>query len=170
LFAMGGAQPDYVRARHVALHPGKSAAIYLGKQRVGWLGELHPELLKQLDLPAPALLFELDQQAVSSAQLPVFAPVSRYPGVRRDIAVVVPESVTAADLQACVTEEAPELLHEVLIFDIYRGSGIDSGRKSVALGLILQDSSRTLTDEAADSLMSQIIQRLRRKLGATIRD
>ena len=95
---------------------------------------------------------------------------SRYPAVRRDIAVIVPESVTAAALQACVIAAAASVLQEVRVFDIYRGPGIDSGRKSVALGLILQDSSRTLTDEAADTVMSKITERLRLKLGATIRD
>ncbi|HVC37719.1 MAG TPA: phenylalanine--tRNA ligase subunit beta [Gammaproteobacteria bacterium] len=170
LFAMVNTQAQFVRARHPALHPGRSAAICLGKHHLGWLGELHPELVRQLDLPAPAIVFELNRQALSKAHMPAFVPISRYPALRRDIAVVVPESVTASALQACVTEETPNLLQEVLIFDIYRGPGIDSGRKSVALSLILQDSSRTLTDEAADTIMSQIVERLRRKLGATIRD
>ncbi|MHB8406426.1 MAG: phenylalanine--tRNA ligase subunit beta [Gammaproteobacteria bacterium] len=171
LLAPGNSPPSFVCTPHPALHPGRSAAICLGEHRWGWLGELHPRLVRQLDLPSPAILFELDRQALATAHVvPVSAPISRYPAVRRDIAVVVLESVTAAVLQACVIETASSLLQEVRIFDIYRGPGIDSGRKSVALGLILQDSSRTLTDEAADAVMSKIIERLRLKLGATIRD
>ncbi len=171
LLAPGNSPPNFVCTPHPALHPGRSAAICLGEHQWGWLGELHPRLVQQLDLPSSAILFELDRQALATARVvPVFAPISRYPAVRRDIAVVVPESATAAALQAYVIEAAPSLLQEVRIFDIYRGPGIDSGRKSVALGLILQDSSRTLTDEAADAVMSKIIERLRLKLGATIRD
>jgi len=171
LFAQGNPPPGFEVATHPALHPGRSAAICLGEHRLGWLGELHPRLVQQLHLPSPAILFELDRQAFATARaVPVFAPISRYPAVRRDIAVIVPESVTAAALQACVIAAAASVLQEVRVFDIYRGPGIDSGRKSVALGLILQDSSRTLTDEAADTVMSKIIERLRLKLGATIRD
>ena len=170
LFSKGTTKPIFIRARHPALHPGKSAAIYLGKQSAGWLGELHPEQVKRLDLPDPAIIFEVDYQAISNQRVPVFEPISRYPVIRRDIAVVVPESVSAKLIMSCVNEESNNLVREIRIFDIYRGTGIDSGRKSVALGLILQDSSRTLTDEAADAIMSQIIERLDRKLGATIRD
>ncbi len=170
LFSGKASQPNFIRAQHPALHPGRTAAIRVDKQCVGWLGELHPELVKKLDLPEPAIVFEVDYQAVSRQHLPVFKPISRYPVIRRDIAVVVPENVSAALVVACVNEKSNDLIKEVRIFDIYRGSGIDSGRKSIALGLILQDSSRTLTDEAADAIMSQLVERLHHKLGATIRD
>ncbi len=170
LFSTAHTNPDFAPASHPALHPSKSAAIYQGKQRVGWLGELHPELLKKLELPSKTVVFEVDFHAISRVRIPGFKPISRYPAVRRDIAVVVPESVSAATLMACVNESSNNLISEVRIFDIYRGPGIDSGRKSIALGLILQDSSRTLTDDAADAIMSQIIDRLHLKLGATIRD
>ena len=170
LFSRGTVPPSFIRARHPALHPGRTAAICLGKQRTGWLGELHPELVKKLDLPEPAIVFEIENQAVSRVRMPGFEPISRYPVIRRDIAVVVPESLSMAAVMACVNGESNNLIREVRIFDIYRGSGIDSGRKSIALGLILQDSSRTLTDEAADAIMFQIIEKLHRELGATIRD
>jgi len=170
LFSRGTVPPRFIRARHPALHPGRTAAICLGKQRTGWLGELHPELVKKLDLPEPAIVFEIEYQAVSRVRMPGFEPISRYPVIRRDIAVVVPESLSMAAVMACVNGESNNLIREVRIFDIYRGSGIDSGRKSIALGLILQDSSRTLTDEAADAIMFQIIEKLHRELGATIRD
>ncbi len=170
LFTKAGCSATYSPGRHPALHPGRCAAIHLDQRPVGWLGELHPELVKKLELTEPAVLFEVDREAVSRARIPVYEPISRYPMVRRDIAVVVPESVSAAMLTACIQAESKQVLREVRIFDIYHGPGIDSGRKSVALGLILQDSSSTLTDEAADAIMSRIIQRLHQKLGATIRD
>ncbi|MGA9855332.1 MAG: phenylalanine--tRNA ligase subunit beta, partial [Gammaproteobacteria bacterium] len=149
LFYLGNIRPSYVPGQHPALHPGRSAEICLEKQRIGWLGELHPELVRKFDLTKPAILFELDRQAVSKAVIQGSKAISRFPMVRRDISIVVPESVAAASLQACVYEESQDLIREVRLFDIYRGPGIDSGRKSIALGLILQDSSRTLTDEAA---------------------
>jgi phenylalanyl-tRNA synthetase beta chain len=170
LFAISGVSPNFEAASHRALHPGKSAAIYSGKQQLGWLGELHPKLAEQLDLQSPAILFELNTDVLSRAHVPIFKPISRFPSVRRDIAVVVPESVSAAALESCVAKAAPAMLQEIRLFDIYRGTSIDSGLKSVALGLILQDSSRTLTDEAADEIIAQVVERLRRKLGATIRD
>jgi phenylalanyl-tRNA synthetase beta chain len=170
MFSKGSTQPIFIRARHPALHPRRTAAIYLDDQCVGWLGEVHPELVKRLDLPEPAIVFDVDYQAVSRQRMPGFEPVSRYPTIRRDIAIVVPENVSASLVIACINEVASTLIRETLIFDIYRGVGIDSGRKSIALGLILQDSSRTLTDEAADAIMSQIVDRLHHKLGATIRD
>ena len=103
-------------------------------------------------------------------KIPAFEAISRFPALRRDLAVVVEEKVSAAELLAGAREAAGSLLQDVRIFDIYRGKGIDSGRKSVALGLILQDSSRTLTDEDADGAMARVADRLRRDLGATIRD
>ncbi len=170
LFSIAGQQPRFMHAPHPALHPGRSAVIRSQGRDVGWLGELHPELIRRLDLPMPAVLFELSDDAVINAALPGFMPISRYPQVRRDIAVIVREEVSVEALRTCVFASEPKLLKEVRIFDIYRGLGIDSGLKSVALGLILQDSSRTLTDEAADSIMSQVGERLRHELGATIRD
>ncbi|MGA9851568.1 MAG: phenylalanine--tRNA ligase subunit beta [Gammaproteobacteria bacterium] len=170
LLTLSGRTAQFIRASHPALHPGRTAAIRSGNHHWGWLGELHPELVKRLDLPAPAILFELAREATSERPVPSFKPISRFPSVRRDIAVVVDEEISAEALQACISASASRLLQQAFIFDIYRGKGIDSGRKSVALGLILQDSSRTLTDEAADTIMSQLIERLRRELGATIRE
>lgn len=160
----------YEAAAHPALHPGQSAQILFEDSAIGWLGAIHPGIAKQLDVSPSVYLFELAIQPLLAAKVPQFAPISRYPAIRRDIAVVVSESITAETLVQVTRGAAPELVRQVLLFDIYRGSGIDSGRKSVALGLILQDSSRTLTDEAADAAMAQVIDRLRRELGATIRD
>ena len=163
-------QVHYVPAGHPALHPGQSARIELAGEVVGWLGALHPAVAKALDVPAGVQLFELAIKPLLAAKIPQYEPISRYPAIRRDIAVVVPENIPAETLLSVAQEAAQGLVKQVTIFDIYRGPGIDSGRKSVALGLILQDSSRTLTDEAADAAVAQITERLTRELGATIRD
>lgn len=155
---------------HPALHPGQSAHLSLAGRELGWMGALHPGLLKALDLPQGALVFEIRLEALLEGKIPAFEPISRFPAVRRDLAVVVGEEVSAAELLGAAREAAGSLLQEARIFDIYRGPGIDSGRKSVALGLILQDSSRTLTDEDADGAMQRVADRLARGLGATIRD
>ncbi|MGE5626255.1 MAG: phenylalanine--tRNA ligase subunit beta [Bacillota bacterium] len=155
---------------HPALHPGQSARLSLDGKELGWLGALHPGVAKALDLAQGALLFEIRLDPLMAGKIPAFQPISRFPAVRRDLAVVVAENVSAAELLDRARQAAGGLLQEARIFDIYRGPGIDSGRKSVALGLILQDSSRTLTDEDADAAMARVSDRLRQELGATIRD
>src|SRR5579859_737309 len=155
---------------HPALHPGQSARLMLDGKELGWMGALHPQVMKTLDLPQGALVFEIRLEMLLEGKIPAFEPISRFPALRRDLAVVVGEEITAAALLAAAREAAGSLLQEVRIFDIYRGPGIDSGRKSVALGLILQDSSRTLTDEDADGAMQRVADRLARGMGATIRD
>ena len=155
---------------HPALHPGQTASIQLGGKTVGWLGALHPELEKKLDLMRGVLLFELEIESAFAANVPAYEPISKFPAVRRDIAVVVDEEVSIDSLERAVKNSAGGLLRELRIFDIYRGSGIDSGRKSVALGLILQETSRTLTDQDADTVTAKVVSNLERKLNATIRD
>lgn len=157
-------------AAHPALHPGQSARLVVQGEELGWLGALHPEVLRQLDLPAGVLVFELRLEVLLSAKRPAFAPISQYPAVRRDLAVVVDETVEAGALLAAVRQAVPRMLQEVRIFDIYRGPGIDSGRKSIALALILQESSRTLTDEDADKIVAAAAQRLRDDFQATLRE
>ena len=169
LSALGG-QLKAENAPHPALHPGQSARLSLKGVELGWMGALHPGVAQSLDLSQGAFLFELLLEPLLRGKIPVFEAISRFPGVRRDLAVVVAEKVSAAQLLAGAREAAGALLQDVRIFDIYRGPGIDSGLKSVALGLILQDSSRTLTDEDADAAMGRVAERLQRDLGATIRD
>jgi phenylalanyl-tRNA synthetase beta chain len=152
------------------LRPGRAARIYRGSTAVGWLGELHPQIVKAINLSSAAFLFELEvNSAFKSIQLK-FNKISKFPSVRRDLAIVVDESLPLAVLQENVTVSASGLLHELRVFDVYRGPGVESGRKSIALGLILQDSSRTLTDVDADAVVTAVVARLRDELSATIRD
>ncbi len=152
------------------LHPGRSARIYRDSVACGWIGELHPELARTLEFPTPPLLFELELDITSRAPLPAASELSRFPTVRRDLAIVVNEAVTFSQLRESVTVVASSLLRELKVFDVYRGQGIDSGRKSVALGLILQDKSKTLTDADVDAVMTAVRERLAKDLDATIRD
>jgi phenylalanyl-tRNA synthetase beta chain len=152
------------------LRPGRAARIFRGTIPVGWIGELHPQLVRSLGLNITPLLFDLEVDQCFKCKLLNYKHISKFPSVRRDLAVVVDEGVTLANLRENVTVSASGLLTELRIFDVYRGPGIDSGRKSVALGLILQDSSRTLTDMDADAVVTAVIARLRDVLSATIRD
>ncbi len=160
---------SYVPAAHPALHPGQSARIELNGQPVGWVGALHPRIADALGIAPRVFLFELLAEAVFDAQVPKFREPSRFPALRRDIAVVVDDSVSAADLLSAVRSAAPATLRDLKIFDLYRGEGIDPGRKSIALGLTLQDDSRTLTDADVDAAMDKVVAVLRDQLGALLR-
>jgi phenylalanyl-tRNA synthetase beta chain len=159
-------------ATHPALSPGRTARIVLGDAKVGWLGALHPALQSRLDRPqhstSTAIVFALQMDAFA-AQTPAFRSYSKFPSIRRDLAVVVDEKVTAASVVSAVRASAGDLLQHVLVFDVYRGKGVDSSRKSIGLGLILQDASRTLTDADADRTIASVTLRLESELGATIR-
>jgi phenylalanyl-tRNA synthetase beta chain len=152
------------------LRPGRAARIYRGSVPIGWLGEIHPQICKALNMPMTAILFELEITPAFSCKPLQYKKISKFPSVRRDLAIVVDESVPLAVLQENVTVSASGLLSELRVFDIYRGPSIETGRKSIALGLILQDSSRTLTDVDADAVMNKVVARLRDVLSATIRD
>ena len=151
------------------LHPGRSARILRQGQEVGWLGELHPSLVKALEFIHSPVLFELRIGALT-VQKPQYREISRFPQVRRDLAVVVDETVALSALAERVRLSASSLLSELRIFDVYRGPGIEAGRKSIALGLIFQDISRTLTDEDVERLIAAIVADLRKSLNARIRE
>ena len=151
------------------LHPGRAARILRQGREVGWLGELHPSLVKQLDFTDTPVLFELDMDALG-VEKPQYNEISRFPQVRRDLAVVVDETVALSALAERVRLCASSLLCELRIFDVYRGPGVEAGRKSVALGLIFQDISRTLTDQDVEQAIASIVTDLRTSLNAKIRE
>ena len=196
LFVATGAERSFVfePASLSCLHPGRAARIRRDGREVGFIGELHPLLVRELDFTYSPVLFELDlggtlsgsagqtsaraQQsgahgdfaAALAVEKPQHREISRFPQVRRDIAVVVDESVALSALADRVLSSASTLLHSLRVFDVYRGTGIESGRKSIALGLIFQDISRTLTDDDVDRLMAAIVADLRESLNAKIRE
>jgi phenylalanyl-tRNA synthetase beta chain len=151
------------------LHPGRTARVLRRGISVGWLGELHPSLVKGLDFTYPPVLFELDFAALA-VQRTAYQEISRYPQVRRDLAVVIDEAVTLSTLTERVTLVTSSLLRSLRIFDVYRGPGLEEGRKSVALGLIFQDISRTLTEQDVERLMASVVTDLRENLNARIRE
>ncbi len=172
LLALGGRAQrfSFEAQEHPALHPGQSTRVLRDGAEVGWLGMLHPALLADLDIDQPVGVFELSADSVLGADVPRYKPVSRFPEIRRDIAILVGEHVNAGQLLATARSIESEILRDVQLFDVYRGHNIDSGLKSIALGLILVDFSRTLTDEDADAVVSAVVSRLEEEHGAKIRD
>ncbi len=152
------------------LHPGRSARILRGDRPIGWIGELHPEHVRRLEFVSAPILFELDVAMAFAPTRQTFEEPSRYPQVRRDLAFIVDEAVSYSDIRERVLSASSSALREVILFDIYRGRGIEEGRKSVALGLILQDKGRTLTDEDTDRLIELVKGSLVAGLQASFRE
>lgn len=160
----------FVPAAHPALHPGQTARIERDGRAVGLLGMLHPALAAELDINGNAFLFEIALAELERGLLPAFAPLSRFPAIRRDLAILVDPGISFGQVRGCVSAAASELLREVVLFDVYQGKKIDSGLKSIALGLILQASSQTLTDQEVEETISRVLTRLESDLGARLRD
>jgi len=174
LLALSGdvAAFEFRAETHPALHPGQTAAIYHSRdgKLIGWLGTLHPAVEQTLGLNQRLFVFELALESLQEGRIPVFSPLSKYPAIRRDIAIVVDQDINASQIQQCIGRVASEKLQKVELFDVYVGEGIDSGRKSLALGLTLQDLSRTLTDNEVDTEISKVVSALCAELGATLRE
>jgi phenylalanyl-tRNA synthetase beta chain len=172
LLALSGATEttQFLPVDHPALQPGQAAAILRDGQEIGLVGKLHPRHRKLFELKRDVFVFELDADRTLAASPPRARPISKFPSIRRDIAILVSEQVSAADLLRVAAASAPELISSVRIFDVYQGPGIEAGLKSVALGLILQETSRTLTDEDADSAMAAAVTKLKENFAAELRD
>ncbi|KAB7623642.1 phenylalanine--tRNA ligase subunit beta [Alkalilimnicola sp. S0819] len=172
LLALSGAADAYrfVAETHPALHPGQSARIYCDDQPVGWLGALHPQQARALDVDGACYLFELELAALQEARVPGFSELSKYPSIRRDLALLVSDRVSGGAITALVREVAGDVLRDLVLFDVYQGKGVPEAHKSVAIGLILQDYSRTLTDQDVDRLIGRVVERLGRDLGASLRE
>jgi phenylalanyl-tRNA synthetase beta chain len=137
---------------------------------IGTIGELHPALVRDMNFTYAPQLFELSYQAVTSTVPVRFAPVSAFPQIRRDISFTVPTSEPFGRIAERVSVAASTRLKELRVFDIYQGKGVESGRRSVALGLILQDIDRTLTDADADEVVAKVCAELRSSLDAKLRE
>jgi phenylalanyl-tRNA synthetase beta chain len=164
----------YDTARFVPLdepwaHPGASAQVVLHERVIGWCGAVHPSVLKSLDVDVAVFAFELDLEPLQQREHIFVQAVSRFPSIRRDLAVWVPQAVTFAEIRAVVTGAAGELLQNLVVFDVYQDIELKKGYKSVAIGLILQHVSSTLTDQVVDPLVQRAIVDLEQRLGAYLR-
>jgi phenylalanyl-tRNA synthetase beta chain len=159
----------FTPSNHPALHPGQTAAIYHGNSLLGLLGAVHPSLVQTLELTPPVYMFELRLAPLCQAFIPKFKGISKYPSLRRDIALSVSSKVSASELLNCVKLAATETLIDWQLFDLYQGEGIEPGKKSLAIGLIFQADSHNLTDSEVDSAVGQVLYTLEQNLGAQLR-
>lgn len=161
---------EFISGGHPSLHPGQTAEVQRNGELVGWIGMLHPAVCDKLGLAGDIFLFEIKLNLIFGDQLPAFTPLSKFPSIRRDLSIVVDEAVTFSQISACIRRVAPEILQDIRLFDVYTGKNIDFGRKSLALGLILQETSHNLTDEDAEGVMARILNALSDDLNAQLRE
>ncbi len=151
------------------LHPGQAADVVVDGAVTGWVGALHPACQKALGLKTRVFAFELDLASISNREIPHANNISSFPLVRRDLAFLVPEGVSFAEIDAVTREVAGTLLTDLIIFDQFSGQGVEKGYKSLAIGLILQDVSSTLTDEVVESVIDRVVKGLDSRLEAQLR-
>lgn len=167
--ALSGATLEYRPSSQAWGHPGRSADVYRDGSRIGWIGQLHPRLQQQLDLDTDVVAWELDLEPLLQRRVPRAEALSKYPSVRRDLAFVVAEGVSWAALDETVRKAAGPALKDLRLFDRYVGQGVETGFKSLAIGLILQDESRTLTDRDVDAVVAAVLAALQQDHAARIR-
>ncbi|TQV80242.1 phenylalanine--tRNA ligase subunit beta [Aliikangiella coralliicola] len=163
-------QFTFVAAQRDGLHPGQTAEILRNGRNCGFIGKLHPQTQKEFDLDEAAYVFELDLKRVLARKIPDFSPLSKFPAIRRDLAILIKESVTSTQIVDLIGQTAKSWLNNIVIFDIYRGKGIEPGYKSVAIGFTLQRSDRTFKEAEINKTMERIISVLSDKLGAVLRE
>ncbi|SIQ87446.1 phenylalanine--tRNA ligase subunit beta [Aquipseudomonas alcaligenes] len=168
-YAGAAAAFSFVPGEHPALHPGQTARIEREGRLVGFMGALHPELAKTLGLDQPVFLFELVLAEVATGRMPAFSELSRFPEVRRDLALLVDREQPAEAVLATIREAAGEWLTDLKLFDVYHGKGIDPHRKSLAVGLTWQHPSRTLNDDEVSTTTQNIVTSLEERFNATLR-
>ncbi|MCU0990029.1 MAG: phenylalanine--tRNA ligase subunit beta, partial [Xanthomonadales bacterium] len=165
----GGQAAAFAPASLAWLHPGASAVIKLQDVTIGWCGALHPAVLKALEIRKAVFGFELDLEPLLLRDVPFAKEISRFPSVRRDLAMVLPNDVSYDQVRSCVAGSAGRLLEKVVVFDVYQGGNLTKGYKSLAIGLIFNDVCSTLRDEDVDPLIEAVVLALGQRLGAQLR-
>lgn len=155
--------------KHPALHPGRGAQVILDDAAIGWIGELHPKWQKKYELPEPLVAFEIDAEPVLRLSLPQYHEVSRFPPVRRDMSFSFDENIPVQAILDGLLRGKPAIVHEVRLFDVYRGKGIENGKKGLAFRVLLQDTQKTLTDAEVDAAIAGLRQVLEQEYGAKLR-
>ncbi|WP_151746640.1 phenylalanine--tRNA ligase subunit beta [Acinetobacter soli] len=168
ILAAGRLNVSYVRSKRVWLHPGQSAEILVDGQSIGYLGRLHPSLENELDL-GTTWVAEIDQKAILQSYVSNFTELSRFPSVRRDIALLISDKINVSDIQQLIKQTGGDLLDSTWLFDVYTGQGVEQGKRSLAFALLWQHPSRTLEDAEIKSGMDNIIQVLENTYQATLR-
>jgi phenylalanyl-tRNA synthetase beta chain len=167
-------QPRFVKAEHPALHPGRSAQVLLDGKVIGFIGELHPRWMQKYELPQAPVVFEVDAVALQQRSVPEYAEISKFPGATRDLAVVVKQGVPAQDLldafnAAVQASPQGKIVQAIVLFDEYRGKGLEQDEKSLAFRFSLQDTQNTLQDDVVEAVMAAAGDAAKQKHGARLR-
>lgn len=172
ILSLNGVLSDYEfkPAKHDALHPGQTAELVNKEgEQVGFIGLIHPALEGEFDIKSPVYLVELKQSLIQIKDIPEYQGISKYPSVRRDLALILDEKSHVNEIVDYISKQY-SLVNEVIVFDIYQGKGVESGRKSVALGLILQDKSKTLVEQDVEQLIEDLLNKLDNLFNARLRE
>ncbi|MBS3805679.1 MAG: phenylalanine--tRNA ligase subunit beta [Oleiphilaceae bacterium] len=169
LFDLLGVSVEFAAAQHPALHPGQSAQLSLDGESIGWVGALHPNVQKKLGLDGVILLFELFLNPVLTGYVPNFKEFSKFPEVRRDLAIIIGSDIAFADVERTVRQHAGERLTALRAFDVYEGKNLGEGNRSLALSLFWQHPEHTLNEDEVHGLFNSVIEALQQELGATLR-
>jgi phenylalanyl-tRNA synthetase beta chain len=156
-------------AEHPALHPGRSARVKIAGEPAGWLGELHPRLVRRFELPSAPVVFELDVAVLAQQPTPAARPVSKLPIVRRDLAVVIDEAIPAQAVLDALVAVKPPAVDRLSLFDVFRGPAVGHGKKSLAILVLIQDTARTLTDAEIDEAVGVLLRELQSRFKAVLR-
>jgi phenylalanyl-tRNA synthetase beta chain len=166
----GNAEVSFAAGTHSAMHPGQCAQILINAEVVGHIGALHPRISANRGLPQGIYLLEADLDVLLQTGVPSYEKISKFPEVRRDLAIIIKGDIPASDIELAVRDTAGPQLAKLTVFDVYTGKGIPEGEKSLGLGLTLQDHSRTLTEEDVNECIDRIVAQLTSKFGATLRN
>jgi phenylalanyl-tRNA synthetase beta chain len=170
----GGRAIQFTKVEHPALHPGRSAQILLNNKIIGFIGELHPRWQQKYDLPLAPVLFEVDAFALQALEIPVYQEISKFPAVKRDIALVVKQTVPVQELVDTFVGEGRanpicNIMQAIVLFDEYRGKGLENDEKSLAFRFTLQDTQGTLQDDTVDAAMAAFVAVAHKRHGAKLR-
>ncbi|MCK0106833.1 phenylalanine--tRNA ligase subunit beta [Marinobacter sp. S0848L] len=169
LFQVLGIEIQFRASQHPALHPGQTAELLRDGESVGWLGTLHPQVQKNLELNGTILMFELFLNSIVTGYVPNFKDVSKFPEVRRDLAIIIGSEVSFAQVEEIARKQAGEHLTDMRVFDVYEGESLGEGNRSLALSLFWQHPERTLNEDEVHTLFNGVIDSLKEELGATLR-
>jgi phenylalanyl-tRNA synthetase beta chain len=160
---------SFAQSSYDYLHPGRQAEVVLDGKNIGWIGQVHPEICRKIGIKKEVYAFELFIKNIQETQLPVFADISKFPSVRRDIAMVVSDKISYQQILDIITTETKDLLKDVFVFDEYQGDSIGEGKRSLAVGIVLQQINSTFEDKEVDKLMSKMVSSLKENLSVEIR-
>jgi len=160
---------SFVKSSLDYLHPGQQAEVVLANKSIGWIGQVHPEICHKIGIKKPVYAFELFINTIRQTRLPVFVDVSKFPSVRRDIAMIVNDSISYQQIKNIVVKEARELLKDIFVFDEYKGDSIGADKRSLAIGIVLQQTNSTFEDKEVDKLMAKVVSSLKVDLCVEIR-